>query len=61
MSPLDYWPLILTMIGGLVWIIRLEGRLNAHEEVDKQRYHEVADRLARIERLLDTLVKMNGK
>ena len=56
-------------ITGLVWAIRLEGKVNAHEqlfverekqalaknEADSDRHDELKDRLVRIESKLDSL------
>ena len=56
---MDLWtlaPLAITAIGGLVWIIRLEGRVNVSDE----RQQDIIKRLMRIEALIDKLVRFNG-
>lgn len=67
------WVLFLsfgvTLIGGVVWAVRLEGRVNQQDallvERDKQtteRHADMKDRLERIENKLDSLpARMNGR
>lgn len=64
----------LTVIGGIIWAVRVEGRVTAHDEsfaaLDKlleerdehikDRHNEVAARLTRIETKIDAGFK-NGK
>lgn len=55
----------VTSAGGIVWSIRQEGRLNAHDQrfelkeaQDDERHKDTKERLQRIENKLDA---MNGK
>ena len=56
---------IATAASGVVWAVRQEGRINAHdqlfvtrEKVADERHEDLKERLERIERKLD---KANGK
>jgi hypothetical protein len=46
----------LTIIGGVIWAVRLEGKV----ALTAQQNAAIIDRLVRIEGLLDSLVKFNG-
>lgn len=54
------WAPIATAVGGLIWGVRLEGRVNAHDqrfdlERDQadERHADIKERLVRIEQKLD--------
>jgi hypothetical protein len=62
-------PLSLATVGGVVWLVRLEGRINVHDELFDEREKQADDRhadfksrLTRIETKIDTLayVKKNS-
>jgi len=46
------------MIGGVVWLVRLEGRVNTNEKVASRDREEVFNRLTRIEDKLDRALKV---
>ena len=57
-----YLPLVLTIVAGIVYAVRLEGSITqgaalfaAHEEQDDERHTDVKDWLKRIDAKLDTL------
>lgn len=57
----------LTLVGAVVWAVRIEGRVNGHqtlfEEREKQfedRHQEIQSRLIRIEQKLDREGQVNG-
>ena len=57
----------LAAIGAIVEVVRLEGRLNAHdtlfgerEKAGDERHEDLKDRLERIERKLDESLRLNG-
>lgn len=45
----------LPMLGGIIWIVRLEGRLNTHEGICTQRYENLLDHHAENVRRLDAI------
>jgi hypothetical protein len=47
----------LPLAGGLVWLIRLEGRINLNE----QRTNDLHSDLSEIKADVKTLIRMNGK
>lgn len=54
----------IPVLAALVWLLRLEGRLNTHEQVCSQRYVNLADKhddtikkIDRVEEKLDRLVE----
>lgn len=51
-------------LGGIIWLVRLEGRVNAHEAacLERQkrldeRHGEISDRLGKIDDKLDQIVE----
>lgn len=67
-SDFNIWFTIgLTILGAVVAVIRLEGRVNAHdglfierEKLTELQHVDVTDRLTRIEAKLDQSLKVNG-
>ncbi len=60
---LSWIPAILTCIGGIIWAVRLEGRVNTHDSIfierEKQadsRDRDLQKRLDRVEVKIDTLL-----
>lgn len=49
LDPLTVMSFAAMLIGGIVWLVRLEGRIN----VSDARYGEITSRLIRIENKLD--------
>ena len=47
----------MVVIGGVVWAVRLEGKV----ALTDQQSTTIIDRLERIEQLLDSLVRFNGR
>ena len=47
----------MVVVGGVVWAVRLEGKV----ALTDQQTTAIIDRLERIEQLLDSLVKFNGR
>lgn len=59
----EYLPAILAVLGGIVWAIRLEGKLNAQEK-EIQAFSQIMGKLSEIaERLsfIEGSLKANGK
>lgn len=59
---------ILAGIGGVVWAVRIEGKVNAHtslfderEKLAESRHNQLKDRLIRIEEKIDRGEELNGK
>ena len=50
-------PIVSLTGGGLIWGLRLEGRVNTSEQVAEVHHEDITNRLKRIERKLD---KQNG-
>ena len=57
----------LAVVGAIVEVVRLEGRLNSHDTLFIEReklvyaqHNELKDRLERIEKKLDESLKLNG-
>lgn len=48
----------LQAIGGVVWLVRLEGRVNTNEQLATRDREEVFKRLDRIENKLDAALKV---
>ena len=55
---------ILAILGGVIWAVRLEGRVNQQEAIsvergksEDERSEDMKDRLQRIETKLDTLCR----
>lgn len=44
---------IALCVGGVVWLVRLEGRIDKIGDVNRERYGEIIRRLDRIERKQD--------
>ena len=53
----DYLLGVMLLIAGVVWAIRLEGKVALADQQNTQ----ILDRLERIERLIDQLVKFNAQ
>lgn len=67
---LSQLPIVLAGVGGVVWAVRLEGRVNiqdklfverekqltARQEADTERHTDLKDRLVRIEAGIDRLM-----
>lgn len=34
----EWWPLIIAAIGGIVWLVRLEGKMNTHQSNCSERH-----------------------
>ena len=59
-------PLVLAGLGGVVWAVRVEGRINTHEREDKLIHEHVAEKLDDLKQDLKDLkahfgVKSNGQ
>lgn len=59
---------ILAGIGGVVWAVRIEGKVNAHtalfderEKLAESRHDQLKERLIRIEEKIDRGEEFNGK
>ena len=62
----DLVALLTAAISGIVWLVRLEGKVKLADQraldaltLGTERYDALVNRLARIEVLLDSLVKFN--
>ena len=59
---MDFSPEVLAaaslVIGSIVWLIRLEGRVNTHEAICSERYKQLQDRHAET---LDEMRSMDAK
>lgn len=61
-----YWPLVLAGIGLIVWLVRLEAKVNdAGTAVDvatsAQKLDDLKERVDRVEKKIDTLLSRGGK
>ncbi len=50
-------PVVLAGVGGIVWAVRLEGRLTTHEATDKLRFDSVDEKLEDVQGDVKTLVQ----
>ena len=62
MEPGILFSIAVTLVGAVAWAVRVEGRVNSHAELFKEResrtaerHQEIQRRLERIERKVDSL------
>jgi|TARA_R110000823_G_scaffold66883_2_gene156224 hypothetical protein len=56
--PSELVAVVSLVIGSVVWLIRLEGRVNTHEAICSERYKQLQDRHAET---LDEMRSMDAK
>ena len=56
--PSELVAVVSLVIGSVVWLIRLEGRVNTHEAICSERYQQLQDRHAET---LDEMRSMDAK
>jgi len=51
----NYWPIILTMIGYIIWLVRLEGKVETNEDDISEFKAEKKDEFEDVNKKLDSL------
>ena len=52
---LKYWPVFATIIGGLIWLIRLEGKVQRHDKDIRELESDSKEEIRDINRKLDAM------
>lgn len=67
MEPLSLLPVVLTTVGGIVWAVRLEGRVNTQEriaelqtEINDKDHKELKELVQGVDTKLDRLIERSA-
>jgi hypothetical protein len=57
----EVFPTVLAGVAFIVWLIRLEGRMNAHEEIDTLRFENIGLRQDHLDKEQDEIKQKHEK
>jgi hypothetical protein len=57
----NFWPVLLSLLGVVVWLIRLESKVLFLEEDKKDKWEKIDKIQEKLERISESLSRLEGK
>jgi hypothetical protein len=57
----DIWPVIVTCLGGLAWLVRLEAKVLYLDKDREEHWEKIDDMQRKLDKISDSLARLEGK